>query len=120
MTVTVNPWIERGKVLRSCLAQSGPSRTDNKGWALFGLRDGPCIHEFSTDTLDHEIARLGKAARPHGFQCARRDIQVFEMSNEKFSALIVLPAVQPCVFCTEKESKALALCAARSHIVAVR
>jgi hypothetical protein len=46
--------------------------------------------------------------------------QAIEIDEEKLYAAGLLLGRRVCEFCTGNDSKALALCAARSHIVAVR
>jgi hypothetical protein len=86
---------------------------------FFGVRIGFRINRiksvFCADAVDHEIeswrAMVKVETKPS------RNILEFQYY---IPDPVLLPGQQPCEYCMENSSKGLALCAARSHIVAVR
>ena len=110
---------------RSCLAQSGRWRTDNGRLGsvctgYFRASNQPCEAVNFLMTTSITKSRACRIAGP----AARYDrgwiFKYLILSNENVCCAACLPSSSYAEFCTGNDSKALALCAARSHIVAVR
>jgi hypothetical protein len=88
--------------------------------AVFDFRIRPGTGVFSDDSADHEIESSGKMAPQRGFP-GFGDMFKYLKSQPKTVEFDFFATLKNSVdFCTRNDSKALALCAARSHIVAVR
>jgi hypothetical protein len=75
---------------------------------------------FFADTRDHEFeSSITLTRKPH---LSGRRLACNQLKSQEKSVRcdFFVPPAGALTFCTENESKALALCAARSHIVAVR
>jgi hypothetical protein len=72
------------------------------------------------DSADHEIKSTpGNGSRARLFNARKKD-QVLEIKAKKLLGSFLGRSTSPYKFAWENDSKALAFCAARSHIVAVR
>jgi hypothetical protein len=75
---------------------------------------------FSANAVDHEFENLTTTFRVVDPIGRGRCLQYFEIIRENLTNVLCYLDTSPADFAWEKASKALALCASRSHIVAVR
>jgi hypothetical protein len=108
-----------------CLAQSGWQRTGQGRLSppvshLFRLRIGRSSHEFFDEGHDHEIESTVKCAFGWPVLSVEIPSNYLNLNNKNSGCDFFVPRRRGVAFCTGNNSKDLAFCAARSHIVAVR
>jgi hypothetical protein len=75
---------------------------------------------FSDDTIDHEFESTAMMAQAQGFCDGDEVFNRMKLLGKTVGCDFFVPPPYPVIFALENDSKALAFCAARSHIVAVR
>jgi hypothetical protein len=128
ITVTALPWVRAGdeESVGSCLAQSCNARTGYGGRSgvrisyFFDVRISSRSGVFFDDISDHEFENSATMA-PWIARSSAGVTFKYLKSRRKTDRSRLLPArLGVSNFALENDLKALAFCAARSHIVAVR
>jgi hypothetical protein len=126
MTVTAVPWSERqgsARQLPSPIPQPAhgePEIYRSLAVAIFDFRIRRRTGVFSDDSVDHEFESKGimtPRRSDSGHLCFFKYLKLLQ---KIVTCGFFIPPLGFVGFCTGNDSKGLALCAARSHIVAVR
>jgi hypothetical protein len=75
---------------------------------------------FSDDNIDHEFESKAMMAQAQGLCCRDEAFKRLKLQGKTIGCDFLAPPPNPVIFALENDSKTLAFCAARSHIVAVR